>query len=176
MDEKGRERIDAFDRLLTNDALRMMKVFLSYLPPQQQGALAVYIKFSELQYTLQFLRRFPGRPLFMGNRHTLSFHSLLDGSLLTENQEGVLELLDELLPFSGPRERAQILNLKNLLTSLSRMREMMDMMEMMKDLFPEGAGAEGGAGDIFQGADPSAVLQMFQMFQSPSGDSAKTSE
>lgn len=184
MDEKGKETIAAFDRLLTTNRLQMMKIFLSYLPPEQQGGLAVYIKLSELQYAMQFVRQFPGRPLLRENRTILSLNSLLDGSLLEQNQDGVLELLDELLPFSGPRERSYIQNLKNLLTSFSRMREMMAMMDMMKELFPEGMSGEGGFGDIFQGIggdgnmtgmDPSVMLQMLQMFQpSQNGDTDKS--
>lgn len=198
MDEKGKETIAAFDRLLTTNRIQMMKVFLSYLPPEQQGGLAVYIKLSELQYTMQFLRQFPGRPILLGNRAILSFHSLMDGSLLEQNQEGVLELLDELLPFSGPRERAHIQNLKNLLINFSRMREMMAMMDMMKEFFPDGMGGEGGLGSILQGMsgaenmtdmsdfagmvsgmtgmDPASILQMAQMFQSVQSDGANKSD
>lgn len=187
MDEKGKDTIAAFDRLLTTNRIQMMKVFLSYLAPEQQGGLAVYIKLSELKYAMEFTRRYPGRPLFREQRTILSVNSLLDGSLLEKDQEGVLELLDELLPFSNPKERARIQGLKNLLTSFSRMREMMAMMEMMKELFPEGMGGEGGLGEMFSGmagaenmtgmpgmgdmasalggVDPSALFQMMQMLQ-----------
>ena len=198
MDEKGKETIAAFDRLLTTNRIQMMKIFLSYLPPEQQGGLAFYIKLSELQYTMQFLRQFPGRPILLENRAILSFHSLMDGSLLEQNQEGVLALLDELLPFSGPRERAYIQNLKNLLINFSRIREMMSMMDMMKELFPDGFGGEGGFGDILQGMsgpdnmtnmsgvadmisgmtgmDPASIIQMAQMFQSVQNDGANKSD
>lgn len=198
MDEKGKETIAAFDRLLTTNRLQMMKIFLSYLPPEQQGGLAVYIKLSELQYAMQFVRQFPGRPLLSGNRTFLSLNSLLDGSLLEQNQDEVLELLDELLPFSGPRERSYIQNLKNLLTSFSRMREMMAMMDMMKEFFPDGMAGEGGFGDIFQGMsggdnmtgmsgmsdmvsgmtgmDPSVIMQMLQMFQSSQNNDTNKSD
>ena len=193
MDEKGKETIAAFDRRLTNNHIQMMKVFLSYLPPEQQSGLAVYIKFSELQYAMQLARQSPGHPIFEGRRTILSLNSLLDGSLLENNQEGVLELLDELLPFSSPGERAQIQSVKNLLTSFSRMREMMAMMDMMKDLFPEGMSGEGGFGDMFSnmagmsdmtgmsdignmasgmsGINPAAIFQMMQMFQGTQSDS-----
>ena len=193
MDEKGKETIAAFDRRLTNNHIQMMKVFLSYLPPEQQGGLAVYIKLSELQYAIQLARQSPGQPIFEGRRTVLSLNSLLDGSLLEINQEGVLELLDELLPFSNPRERAQIQSVKNLLTSFSRMQEMMAMMDMMKELFPEGMGGEEGFGDMFAalagmgdmagmsgkgdtasemgGMDPAVIFQMMQMFQGAQPDS-----
>ena len=168
MDEKGRETITAFDALLTTNHIQMMKVILTYLDPRQQSYLAVYIKFSELQYAMQLLKRSPATPIFRGHRTILTMQSLMDGSLFQNDAQGILELLDELLPFSSPRERAQILNIKNLLTSMGRIREMMEMMEMMKELFPEGTDGAGGAGfgDIFSGMDgfdPGAMFQMFQM-------------
>ena len=191
MEEKGRETITAFDTVLTTNRIQMMKVFLSYLAPELQSGLAVYIKFSELQYVMRLARQFPGRPMLHSHGTVLSFKSLMDGSLFGKDQAGVLELLDELLPFSTPGERSRIQNLKNMLISMSRMREMMDMMDMMKDLFPEGmgdgsgsfgdmfsamgsmSGGEGmsGMAEMFSGMDPSAFIQFMQMFQSPtSGD------
>ena len=189
MAEKGKETITAFDTVLTTNRIQMMKVFLSYLAPEQQSGLAVYIKFSELQYAMQLARQAPGRPLLHSQRPVLSLQSLLNGSLFNGNQEGILELLDELLPFSGPEERSKILNLKNMLVSMSKMREMMEMMEMMKELFPDGVNfGDGGNGDgtdgissmvdMFSGMsgmDPMALAQLMQMFQNaPSDDADKT--
>lgn len=197
MGEKGRETITAFDTVFTTNRIQMMKVFLSYLAPELQSGLAVYIKFSELQYAMQLARQFPGRPMLHNRDTVLSFKSLMDGSLFGKDQTGVLELLDELLPFSTPGERSRIQNLKNMLISMSRMREMMDMMEMMKELFPEGmgdnngnfgdmfsamasmSGGEGmsGMADMFSGMDPSTLVQLMQMFQSPSsGDNDKDTD
>ena len=197
MEEKGKEAIAAFDTVFTTNRIQMMKVFLSYLAPELQSGLAVYIKFSELQYVLQLARQFPGRPMLHGRGTVLSFKSLSDGSLFGKDRTGVLELLDELLPFSSPSERSRILNLKNMLLSMSRMQEMMDMIDMMKDLFPEGmgdssgnfgdifsamagmSGSEGmsGMADMFSGVDPSTLAQFMQMFQSASSsDNNKDTE
>ena len=190
MEEKGRETITAFDTVFTTNRIQMMKVFLSYLAPELQSGLAVYIKFSELQYVMQLARRFPGRPVMHSRGTVLTFKSLTDGSLFGKDQAGILELLDELLPFSSPGERSRIQNLKNMLISMSRMREMMDMMEMMKDLFPEGMGDGSGSfgdmfsamasmngdegmsgmADMFSGMDPSTLMQFMQMFQSFSSE------
>lgn len=176
MDEKGKEAINEFDRLLTTNRIRMMKVFLSFLPPGRQGIFAVCIRFSELQYALQYIRRFPGRPVVTCTSHPLSAGSLWDGSLLEQNREGIMDLLDELLPFSGPEDRTMILNLKNFLTSLSRMREMMEMTDMIKEMFPDGINGGDGISDLMgmamgdSGADPSAILEMLKMFSASYAD------
>lgn len=185
MEDKGRETITTFDTLLTTNRLQMMKVLLSYLAPEQQGSLAVYIKFSELQYALQLLKRSPPQPIFRGHRTILTFQSLLGGNLLENDFSGVLELLEELLPFSGPQERARIQNIRNFLSGMSQMREMMEMMEMMRELYPEGMGGAdnmtdmSGMGDMFSamsGMDPNALMQMVQMFQSAQPDSTDKSD
>lgn len=191
MDEKGNDTINAFDTLLTTNRIQMMKVLLSYLDPRRQSGLAVYIKFSELQYALQMFRQFPSAPLFQNHRPTLSIQALLNGGLFQGGCEDIICLLDELLPFGGPQERERIQGFKNLLSSITRMREMMEMMDMLKDMFPEGMGSEGGFGDMFSnmtgasgmgdmfagmagagngaagggGMDMASIMQMMQMFQ-----------
>ena len=181
----------------------MMKVVLSYLAPEQQNGLAVYIKFSELQYALRLLQNTPRQPIIRGYRTILSPQSLLDGSFLQRDNSDILELLDELMPFGGPQERARLQNIRNLLTSISQMRQMMDMMEMMRELFPEGMGS-GDSGDFssfasmfsdmagmndmtgmsgssdgtsgMTGMDPTVILQMLQMLQSAQSSGADKSE
>ena len=203
MEDKGRETITTFDTLLTTNHIQMMKVLLSYLAPEQQNGLAVYIKFSELQYALRLLQNTPRQPIIRGYRTILSPQSLLDGSLLKGDNSGIFELLDELMPFGGPQERARLQNIRNLLTSINQIQQMIDMMEMMKELFPEGMG-NGDNGDfssfasIFSdmagmtdmtgmsgssdgvsgmpGMDPTVFLQMLQMFQSSQPDSSDKSE
>lgn len=170
MEEKGREAITAFDTLMTTNHIQMLKVLLSYLPPKQQNTLAVYIKFSELQYTLQRMWQSPGHPVIRGRRTVLSLHSLTDGSLLDTDRDGVIELLDELLPYSDRREKARIQEIKNMLTGMGQLREMMEMMEMLKEMFPNGMGNDsGGMGNILSamsGADPEMLAQLMQMFSS----------
>ena len=203
MEDKGRETITTFDTLLTTNHIQMMKVLLSYLAPEQQNGLAVYIKFSELQYALRLLQNTPRQPIIRGYRTILSPQSLLDGSFLQRDHSDILELLDELMPFGGPQERARLQNIRNLLTSINQIQQMMDMMEMMKELFPEGMG-NGDNGDfssfasIFSdmagmadmtgmsgssdgvsgmpGMDPTVFLQMLQMFQSSQPGGSDKSE
>ena len=173
MDERGKETIIAFDTLLTTNHIQMLKVFLSYLPPEQQSTLAIYIKFSELQYTMQLMRQSPGRPIYRGHRTVLSLSSLMDGSLLQHDREGVIELLDELLPYSDFRERARIQEFKNMLNSVGQIREMLEMMDMMKEMFPDGMSSGGdsnGMENMFSGMngiDPEMFAQFMQMFQTP---------
>lgn len=160
MEEKGTSLIAAFDSLYTTNRIQMLKIFLTWLPPANQGGFAIYIKLMELQYTFSLLRRHPETRI-AGSRR-------LSSDPLSGDTAGTIELLDELLPFSGPAERTQIESIKNMLQSMSKMKEMMEMMEMLKEMFPEGFGTDtGDPMDILSGmagmsgADMSAVFDMF---------------
>ncbi|MCM1187810.1 MAG: hypothetical protein NC541_00755 [bacterium] len=157
MEEKGTNLIASFDSMYTTDRIRMLKIILPWLPPSGQGGFAVYIKLLELQHTFFLLRR----PL----QERAACSRRLSSDLFSGDTAGTVELLDELLPFSGPSERSRIENLKGLLQNMGKMKEMMEMMEMMKELFPDGFG--GNTGDPMEmlsgmaGMDLSAVFDMF---------------
>ena len=74
-----------------------------------------------------------------------------------------VELLDELLPFSGSRERARIENMKNMILNFKKMQEMMEMIKMMQELFPEGMGGDNPM-DLFSGMSDPGLSSIFEMF------------
>ena len=130
--------INAFDSLFTNNKIQMLKVLISHLPSKSQGSLAIYIKFMELQHTLNFIRHYPGMTLF-GNHTALSF------DFFSGDNTGTVTLLEELLPFGGPEEQNKIRGMISMMQNMKQMREMMEMIQMMQEMFPEGMG--GGDGD-----------------------------
>ena len=161
MEDKGNGLITAFDSLFTTNRIQMLKILLSRLSPSSQGSFAVYIKFLELQYTIQFFRTHSSASM-PGQGKPLSLN-LLDG-----DNSDTLELLDELLPFSGPGEREKIESMKSMLINIGRMKEMRDMIQMMQEMFPDGFGSGGeNPDDILSGLagmngmDISSLFQMF---------------
>ena len=165
MEEQTTKTITAFDSLFTNNRIQMLKILIPRLIPEQQGVFAVYIKLLELQYTLTFLRRHPGKALFEGAKR-------LSASFFQEDNTGTMELLDELLPFSGPEERSKIQNMKSMMETFKKMKEMMDMIQMMQELFPEGMGGDGSPMDFFANMsgggdmpDLSAMADLASFFQ-----------
>ena len=158
MEERNSKTITAFDSLFTNHRIQMLKILLPWIAPGQQSGFAVYIKLLELQYTLSFLRKNTSARLF-GNGKQLS------SDFFQGDNGDTMELLDELLSFSGPEERAKIENMKNMMASLQKMREMMDMIQMMQELFPEGMGGDNPM-DLFSGMSDEGLASVFQMFGS----------
>ena len=158
MEEQNTKTITAFDSLFTTNKIQMLKILLPRLAPEQQSGFAVYIKLLELQYTLSLLRRHPGTRL-MGNGRQLS------ANFFQGDNTDTVELLDELIPFSGPEERSRLENIKNMIANFKKMQEMMEMIQMLQELFPEGMGRDNPA-DMFSGMsdmDMSAIFQMFGM-------------
>lgn len=157
MEEKGTSLVTAFDSRFTTNKIQMLKVLMSWIPSSQQGMLAVYIKFLELQYTLSLLHR---PEVSMPNTKHLS------ADFFSGDNSDTIELLDELLPYSSQADRSKIDGMKNMLQNMGKIKEMMEMAEMMKEMFPEGFGSgtdnpmdilSGMAG--MSGMDMSSILQ-----------------
>lgn len=169
MEEQGFKAVSTFDTIFTNNRIQMLKVLLPWLAPEQQGGFAVYIKLLELQYAMTFLRSHQGKRLF-GNGRQLS------ASFLQGDSGDTIALLDELLPFSGAREREKIENMKRMIANFKKMQEMMEMIQMFQELFPEGMGTDNPM-DFFSGMsgmsgmpDMPDMSALFQMFGGGSGD------
>lgn len=59
MDKNRSSKVVAFDTLFSTNHIQMLKVLLPYADHQTQKTLAVYIKFLELNYTLDFTESTP---------------------------------------------------------------------------------------------------------------------
>ena len=55
MDDNRIDKAAAFDTLFTSNRIQILKILAYYMDPRLLKGLAVYIKMSELQYTLQFV-------------------------------------------------------------------------------------------------------------------------
>ncbi len=131
MAENNQDGIAIFDTLFTNNRICMMKIILPFLPTSFQKSIAVYIKYLELQYTLQYFTRHPqGLSAGQNNSANESFDS--DA------------MWDNLLPYCSPAEKQNIQQMRNMIQTFHNMKDMMEMFEMMKELFPDGFGSPEG--------------------------------
>ncbi len=161
-DEKASDKVTAFDALFTTSHIQKCKVLLSYLPPYLQKTLAVYIKFSELRYTLSFFQTRPAQYAF--------FHA--DGS-------GFSQMMDDISPYLSPHEQSQFSHMQQMMQSMKHMQEMMEMIEMVKSLFPEGIPSVDGMPDMadIHGMpfDPAMLAQIMRMMN-PAPNAAQETE
>lgn len=112
-----------FDALYTTNQLQKLKVLLPYLEATMQKHLAVYIKYMELQYTMNYVKR-----------HTVT----LCGCELTQNEKpNIKELCRQLRCYSTPEEIKQLEQIENILQTMETVQEMTQTMNAMKEIFPD---------------------------------------
>lgn len=160
MDSSQSDRVAAFDALFTNNHIQMLKLFSAYLDPSVHGQWAVYIKFLELQYTLQFFRDHPSASIcaYTDIRHS----------------GGATRLLEEIMPFCTPSEKEKLQNIQNMYKNIENMQEMMQMMEMLQEISPElfsggGTGSSGGSDNVMNLLSNLGNIDLTQMSEMMQG-------
>lgn len=119
---KEHEKIIAFDTLFSTNHTQMLKIILPFMDNQMQKHLAIYIKFLELSYTIEFLKKHPFQ---------------LCGCTKQESFSDFPRLCGELLPFCSDKEKKQIEQMRGVFQSMEMYREMSKTMEAMKDFMPD---------------------------------------
>ncbi len=129
----------AFDALYTNNQIQKMKILLPYIDPAMQKHLAVYIKYLELQYTIEYVRKHP--------------FQICGCSLGDKAKPDIQELCRQLCLYSSPEEIKQLEQIKNMIRTMETFQEMSQTFTLMKELFPDmdfgmdGASFSGTASD-----------------------------
>ena len=122
MDNADHNKVAAFDTLFSTNHIQMLKVILPYMDNQTQKSMAVYIKFLELNYTIEFYKKNP-YPLC--------------GCTEKESSPDIQKMCTELLPYCTDEERKKIEQVRSILQSMEMYKEMSKTMEMMKDFMPD---------------------------------------
>lgn len=121
--QEDASNVMTFDALYTTNQMQKLKILLPYLEPSMQKHLAVYIKYMELQYTMNYVKR-----------HTVT----LCGCGLSQNEKPDLkELCRQLRRYSTPEEIRQLEQIENVLQTMETVQEMTQTMNAMKEIFPD---------------------------------------
>lgn len=151
MTDNRQDKVTAFDTLFTTNHIQILKILLTYMEPSRQKAMAVYIKFMELQYTIAFYQRHPSSALT---------------HLPKEEHMNISKLCEELFPLCDHTEQEALQQMKAMHQNFENIQEMMQMVQMMKDLFPEGDNPfSGDPSDLFSGLSSSSGFDMSQIFE-----------
>ena len=124
-----------FDKSVTPSYLYKWKLFLAFLPPSIQRFLAVYIKFTEFRYTMDY---FWGLPF-----HAFSFQSI-----------------SELAPYMDENEQ----DMMNQMTSVMQMAEMMAMAQSGSTAGDPGASGPANPVDLMKAMMSGEDMEMFQNY------------
>ena len=109
MDDKRIDKAAAFDTLFTSNRIQILKILAYYMDPRLLKGLAVYIKMSELQYTLTLFRRHPET-----------------------------SLCNDLMPLCDETQKSALRQITQMMDNIHNFQEMMEMVQTMQELFPEG--------------------------------------
>ncbi len=122
MDSNEHNKVIAFDTLFCTNHIQMLKVILPYMDNKTQKSMAVYIKFLELNYTIEYFKK----------------HSFpLCGCMERESSPDLFKMCSELLPYCTENEKKQIEQIRGVFQSMETYKEMSKTMEMMKDFMPD---------------------------------------
>lgn len=136
MGSNEHNKVIAFDTLFSTNHIAMLKIMLPYMDNQAQKSLAVYIKFLELNYTLDFYKKHP-YPIC--------------GCVERESSPDFIKLCGELIPYCTEEEKKNLEQIRTIFQSMEMYKEMSKSMEMMKDFMPD----MGNLSDLFSNSDSS---------------------
>lgn len=144
MDSKDHNKVIAFDTLFSTNHIQMLKIMLPYMDNQMQKSMAIYIKFLEFNYTMEFYKKHP-YPVC--------------GCMEKEASPNLYQMCTELLPYCTENEKKQIEQIRNIFKSMEMYQEMTKTMEMMKDFMPDMdmSNLFQGFGDFMNPADTSVT-------------------
>lgn len=137
MDQKESQKMTPFDQLLSSQNLQMLKLFIPYMPLNNQRFLGVYVKFAELQHAIHFFQT-QQKPIGKQN--------------VNEKSSSILEILQDIRPYLPEQFSETLDNFLNMMNMMDLFRSFQDMqgsdsddgfnpMDMMKNMLtPEQQG------------------------------------
>ena len=111
----------AFDALYTNNQIQKLKVLLPYIDPVMQKNMAIYIKYMELKYTMDFFRK-----------HTFLIRTASEEPKMTDFKK----LCKELKPYSTEAEVKQLEQMESMFQTMEMYQEMSQTVNAMQEMFP----------------------------------------
>lgn len=138
------DKIAAFDTLYTNNHIQICKLLFPLIPKDKQYYFAIFIKFLELQHTIQYGQK-------------LQYQS---DDCKCEKLD-YKDLCQEVLPYCTHEEEQFVRKLQDILKAMDTFQSLKPMFEMMNQFSMSGNG-EGGD---FSGFDISSLFSMGDLFQ-----------
>lgn len=158
MSDKEHDKVMAFDTLFTDNKTRMLKIIMPYFEYEMQKKIAVYIKFMELQYTIQY---FKNRPYHIKN------------CIPAPEKFDMQKMCREMIPYCSPNEKKQMEQMSQMFDTFRNYQDMMETVNMMKDMFPGETPFNFGEDGNMNFDQMSEMMQMFNMFGNQSSESTQ---
>lgn len=120
MNDEFSQTMTPFDQYVSSGSLQVMKLLIPFLPPKSQRMMAVYVKFSEFQYTLASFRT------------------------MHQKANSPEDILDGIKPYLSPSDldsMEQMMSMMNMMQMMQEMQNMpdanVDPLSMMTGMFAQ---------------------------------------
>lgn len=147
MEELNDDCIKAFDIKYSSNKIQCLKIISSYVTPNIQNLLAVYIKFLEIKICLSRL-----------NNH-INFNEIAHCT----DKINVPNLISDIMPFLSSAEQEKMTQIKQTLSQIEHYQSLFSTFQMMQDLF--GDGKDNPFGNLSPDMDMSELSSMMELFQ-----------
>lgn len=165
----------AFDHFYTNNHIQILKSILPFLDHSTPVMLPVLIKYMELQYTIDLMKK-GERPCLTNicasniNGNNGNIFSLLQDPALLE------QLYHAIRKYLAPNEDKSFQQILQMFQTMENMKEMQQMMELFQSMQPDSSSATGtNSSNAFGGLDLSQMLggnvniqELMQLFKNMS--------
>jgi len=122
MDPKSLKPQTPFDSKIVPQKLQLMKLLLPYMSTSMQSLLGIFIKFQELQYTVQY---------FQGTKSNTFMH------IANKEQFSFSEMAEEFIPYLDSKQSETLSSLLNVFQIMEFMQNMPGESFMQNMLSPE---------------------------------------
>lgn len=122
MDEIHTMELTAFDSLISDDSLQMIKAAIPYIPTKGQGFISTYVKFMELNNTIRIFQR--------NSKDSLGICSL------PEDKKNIFEMLNAMKQHSRGQQKEMfesIINIMNAFQMYQTFQEEISKINLDKD-------------------------------------------
>ena len=161
MADKSEEvtNVMAFDALYTTNQIQKLKILLPYIDSAIQKQLAVYIKYLELQYTMDYIQKHPIQ--------------ICGCSREEIHPADLKKLCRQLCLYSTPDEIRQLEQLQSMLQTMENLQEMNQTLNTIRELYPDmevsfsGDATDGSSSmlDMLMNMLTPEQKAMYEMFQ-----------
>lgn len=161
MADKSEEvtNVMAFDALYTTNQIQKLKILLPYIDSAIQKQLAVYIKYLELQYTMDYIKKHPIQ--------------ICGCSREEIHPADLKKLCRQLCLYSTPDEIRQLEQLQSMLQAMENLQEMNQTLNTIRELYPDmeapfsGDATDGSSSmlDMLMNMLTPEQKAMYEMFQ-----------
>lgn len=141
------DAILAFDTLYTTNHMKILKLLLPYLDAEYQRKLAVFIKWQELVFTLNFFKQYSA--------------SLYSSDFVHKKELDLTTLLPRLTPYCNEPEKKILTQFSEMQHYMERMGEMQEYMPMIQQFISSMSGDNKNMSDMF-GSGENNMMDMLK--------------